>query len=815
MKRMMIVLSLLTGLVVVAGGSQAGAERAAAPAGANRDDAARVSLGHGTTCVILDNGRARCWGSNNQGQAGNAVAQTPQGRDETPDTLPTLELGAGRTVKEIQTGTQHGCAALDNGALQCWGRNVRGQLGVPGAASTGFHDVPTVNPVTDVGGAVDSYASGHLFGCALLTNGSIRCFGWGNAGRTGQGSTDDVGDDETPASRPPVSLGAKATAVAAGGSHACAILADGMIRCWGAGNSMPFQPPGPLPGNVGDDELPSDVAAFDLGGTRATAISAGSGSTCAVNEAGDVYCWGFGEASRYSSGSNTKPVEPTKVEFGGKKAINVDLGDTHACVVFDDGTVTCWGDGKSGKLGYGNVEDIGNDEPAASGGPVALGAGRTPKAVSAGFNATCALLDNDTVRCWGDANEIGSGQPLNIGDTELPTAIPPVNYIGTAAFVPVTPARILDTRPSESSPPGAPKGFVNGEKAIDVPVAGVGGVPDDDVYAVVMNVTVTESGGPGFVTAYPKGVSRPTASNINVSGAGQTAPNLVVVPVGADGAVSLFIGGPGGGHLIADVFGYYLQTSSATAGRLIGVTPKRVFDTRPAETPPGPKGKIAADGTITVKMTGANGVPNSGVSAVVVNLTGTEAGAPGFVTAYPADVKRPNTSNVNLVSAGATRANSVIVPVSPSGEVSFYSLSSTHLLADITGYYTDASAEDTDDGLFVPLAPARLLDTRGTQAKPVPASGTIDFAVTGLLGIPPTANAVVLNLTATETGGIGFVTGWPSDESQPGSSNLNYLVANDTIANLAILPLSQPSGRISLFTLNSSHLIADTSGYHL
>lgn len=84
-----------------------------------------------------------------------------------------------------------------------------------------------------------------------------------------------------------------------------------------------------------------------------------------------------------------------------------------------------------------------------------------------------------------------------------------------------------------------------------------------------------------------------------------------------------------------------------------------------------------------------------------------------------------------------------------------------------------------------------------------------------MLGIPSTANAVVLNLTATQTGGIGYVRGWPSDDPQPLSSNLNYLVANDTIANLAILPLSLPSGRISLFTLNSSHLIADTSGYHL
>ena len=87
--------------------------------------------------------------------------------------------------------------------------------------------------------------------------------------------------------------------------------------------------------------------------------------------------------------------------------------------------------------------------------------------------------------------------------------------------------------------------------------------------------------------------------------------------------------------------------------------------------------------------------------------------------------------------------------------------------------------------------------------------------MTGELGIPSTANAVVLNLTVTETGGVGFVTGWPADEPQPPSSNLNYLSVNETIANLAILPLSEPSGRINLFTLNSAHLIADTSGYHL
>ena len=143
-----------------------------------------------------------------------------------------------------------------------------------------------------------------------------------------------------------------------------------------------------------------------------------------------------------------------------------------------------------------------------------------------------------------------------------------------------------------------------------------------------------------------------------------------------------------------------------------------------------------------------------------------------------------------------------------------YSKSGAHLLADVSGYFTDDTAPDTDDGLFVPLVPARLLDSRGAGA-PIPPGGTTSFAVTGELGIPSTANAVVLNLTAVRSTARGFVTGWPSDETQPGSSNLNVSGPSENIANLAVLPLRMPSGRISLFTLGGSHLLADTSGYFL
>ncbi len=445
------------------------------------------------------------------------------------------------------------------------------------------------------------------------------------------------------------------------------------------------------------------------------------------------------------------------------------------------------------------------------GGTVDVGAGRTVLTASAGDKTTCALLDNLTVRCWGTGPIVGQGIPVVVGDDEDPADVPVINYNGSAAFVPISPARILDTRPGLPAPAGSPKGLVSPDGSVDVQVTGEGGVPATGVYAVVLNVTIARSTDRGFVTAHPTGTSRPTASNINVTAVGQNAPNSVIVPVGEGGKVTLYTSG--GGHLLADVFGYFEQTGSATAGRLIGVSPSRIFDTRAEKPEPGPKGKLPAGGTIEVAVTGRNGVPATGVSAVVLNVTAASSTARGFITVYPGDESRPGTSNLNLSRPRESRPNTVIVPVSPTGSIKLYSSAGAHLLADVSGYFTDATAEDTDDGLFVPLAPARLLDTRST-GKIAP-GGTTGFAVTGKLGIPSTANAVVLNLTAVRTTGTGFVTGWPSDENQPGSSNLNVREVGINIANLAVLPLRTPSGEISLFTLGGAHLLADTSGYFL
>ena len=380
----------------------------------------------------------------------------------------------------------------------------------------------------------------------------------------------------------------------------------------------------------------------------------------------------------------------------------------------------------------------------------------------------------------------------------------------TGAYRPLSPARILDTRPGEPSPSGQPIGKVGPDTSIEVQITGVGGVPNDGVVAVVLNLTIAQASGPGFVTAHPGGTSRPDTSNLNVTAAGRNAPNSVIVPVGEDGTVTLYTSG--GGHLIADVFGYFEQADSATGGRLVGVSPSRVFDTRPPSDLPGATGKLDAGDTIEVKVTDTNGVPATGVSAVVLNVTAAAATAAGYVTVYPGDEARPATSNLHLSFAGENRPNAVIVPVSSTGTIKLFSESGAHLLADVSGYFTDGTAADSDEGLFTPIEPERLLDTR-SDGPPVAAGDSIGFGVTGRAGIPADATGVALNLTAVRAVGAGFVTAWPSDELQPLASNLNVPAADVTIANLAVLPIGTTSGRIEIFTQGGAHLLADTAGY--
>jgi Domain of unknown function (DUF5122) beta-propeller len=376
--------------------------------------------------------------------------------------------------------------------------------------------------------------------------------------------------------------------------------------------------------------------------------------------------------------------------------------------------------------------------------------------------------------------------------------------VDTTKFVPVPPSRILDTREGT----GAPKAKLGTGGQIDLQIAGVAGVPDTDVSAVVLNVTATGATQAGFVSVYPSGTRRPIVSNLNLETAGQTAANLVTVKVGANGRVTLF--SSGGTDLVADVAGYYTPAFTSTDGRFQTAAPERILDTRTGLG--APLAKLPAGGQIDLQVTGRGPVPAAGVEAVVLNVTGDQASLDGFVTAWPTGADRPVVSNLNLVT-GETRANLVIVPVGAGGRVSLFTSGGTELIADVAGWFTDPTAPDDSIGLFVPITPTRVLDTRQESTAPTAPVSTLTRLIGSTSVVPPDSTiAVATNITVTQSGGPGFVTAWPAGSAQPLVSNLNSSRVGQTIPNAAIVPLG--NDHLSLFTQSGAHLIVDINGWY-
>ena len=237
------------------------------------------------------------------------------------------------------------------------------------------------------------------------------------------------------------------------------------------------------------------------------------------------------------------------------------------------------------------------------------------------------------------------------------------------AFKALAPSRFLDTRNT---------GAVRSDATVSFQVGGKGGIPTN-VAAVVFNLTVTEAQSFGYVTAYASGSQRPDASNLNFATA-QTVPNLVTVPVGADGRVTLHNRSSGTTQLIADVSGYYLAGTPTAPGVFQSTEPSRFLDTRRT-------GAVRGDSATSFQVGGSSGIP-ANVSAVVFNLTVTEARSFGFITAFASGSLLPDASNLNY-GVEQTIPNLVTVPVGPDGRVTLYnrSVGSVQLIADVAGYY--------------------------------------------------------------------------------------------------------------------------------
>lgn len=380
-----------------------------------------------------------------------------------------------------------------------------------------------------------------------------------------------------------------------------------------------------------------------------------------------------------------------------------------------------------------------------------------------------------------------------------PVRVPFTVAAGGDRYTPVSPTRVLDTRTGVGGSRPAP------DKPMRLDLSGV--VPVG-ATAVVLNLTVTESTGPGNVRAYPASSGQvPNVSNVNFA-PGFDKPNLVTVAVGADRAVALRTEASTA-HLIADLAGYYSPVGAAAYAPL---SPRRLLDTRTGlGARPGP---VAGGEFVDVEVTG-NGVPANAL-AVVLNLTGTEATASTHVRAYPApgageDQTPPGVSNLNL-SANRDEPNLVTVPVGDDGRVRFWvPVAATHLIADINGYY----AADAANG-FVPVAPVRVADTRFGQGLPgtLQPGGVYGLTVAGSGGVPAGATAAVLNVTGAGPSGTTHVRVFPTTAGNPlpDVSTINLTYGRDE-ANLAVVRLGDGGG-VSFYSHSApTDLVVDVAGY--
>jgi WD40-like Beta Propeller Repeat len=265
----------------------------------------------------------------------------------------------------------------------------------------------------------------------------------------------------------------------------------------------------------------------------------------------------------------------------------------------------------------------------------------------------------------------------------------------------------------------------------------------------------------------------------------------VVATVGANGKVSIYHDA-GNLHLIVDVNGWFPTDSGYT-----GLTPARVLDTRASTA-------IGANATIDLKVGGNGGVPATGVSAVVLNVTATGGTDETFLTVYPKGVARPNASSLNVLR-GQTVPNLVVAPVSADGSISiFNSVGSVNAIVDVAGWFGGTS--------FSALTPSRILDTR-TPSSRLGADSKIDLQVTGVGGVPATGvGSVVLNVTAVAPSATTYVTVWPAGVTRPIASSLNaeagQIVPNAVVANVGA------GGKVSLYNFaGTTDLLVDVAGW--
>lgn len=415
-----------------------------------------------------------------------------------------------------------------------------------------------------------------------------------------------------------------------------------------------------------------------------------------------------------------------------------------------------------------------------------------------------------------------NGEPLptpssfmGYGLAQVP-AVPPAAYPSTA-YHPITPFRLIDTRPAPSGPIGVPTARrIRKGETLHMHVYSTG-------TALILNVAMVKPSGKGFLSVQPAGWSLPTAvSSVNADAAGQTRANTVIVPLGDANYIDIYSSVDT--DIIVDQMGYFeavgMYTAQLTSGRFVATTPHRVLDSRTclAIVPCDGSPRAAGSWTpLTVRgledpVDAGRTVPNDAAGAVV-SVTIDQPAANGFLSVTPGNVSVASTSNLNY-QAGRSATMMAIVPINgaAAGAIKVYTSATAHVQVDLLGWFSGTVDPDDPAGLYVPVRPHRQLDTRLPAGTPAVTAGTVVQVGTASAGVPANAAAVLVNNAAVNTLGAGEVQVAADAPAQPASfRNLTSGAAGQVIAASTIT--ATDAGSYVVTGNFGGHFLSDLFGY--
>jgi Subtilase family len=425
-----------------------------------------------------------------------------------------------------------------------------------------------------------------------------------------------------------------------------------------------------------------------------------------------------------------------------------------------------------------------------------------------------ALVRSYTV----DRGAPGPDNAFGYGELKLPA--PPTEPVAptNAKYVALSPARILDTRPTTQTGPPTLRGPHAPGRVLDMSVLGVGGVPASGVSAVAINLASVGAPQNGYLQALPTGKARLGATaSLNVSTIGAARSNFAIVPVGDDGRISVYM--QAGGHATIDVLGYFDSTitGAVTGGRFVAINPERWTSTRDAALLPEgftrPR-QAAAGEAVTVRQLAGSAVDLSVAKALVVYVAAAGAGGGGFLRAEPTGAVGLSSATVNYSSTSAS-GNTAIIPLGlGTNSISVFTSQSADVFVDVVGFITDDDAAASTAGQYVPITPGRAYSTVAIGA-PFSSGETRTVAATGLPApgpqAPAGASAVSANLAVAQPGVNGFLKAFPPGGAVPATASVNY--AGGKTASTGNLVGLDAAGQMSLRMSANGQVFVDINGY--